>query len=88
MAKQQYEKIRAPFVYNGRSYEGDIVCSHMESGTYWYVFEKTGMQPFGGSLEFITVDGTLQPARQFPEHQEFLNCIIDIVRGHIGKLCR
>lgn len=88
MAKKQFEKTRTSFVYNAQEYEGEIVCSHIDPNTYWFVFKEPAPHPFEVSVEFRMAGGRVEPAQQLPGYEAFIDCITAVVQQHLQDLCR
>ena len=85
--KVQYEKKKVTFHYLGKHYSGDIVCSHIDAGTYWFVFDQIDVKPFGGSVEFTIENGHLKPILEYPDYELFLLCIKRTIDTHRKELC-
>lgn len=85
--KVQYEKVKVGFDYLGKHYSGEIVCSNLDTKTYWFVFDQIDVKPFGGSIEFRLVNGRLESVEDFADHQLFLLCITTAIDKHRKELC-
>jgi hypothetical protein len=83
----EYEQAKVSFIYQGKEYLGQIVCSDTASKCYWFVFDQIEVKPFGGSIEFRTINGKLQPLQDFPDYHEFLACIRELIEQHLKELC-
>jgi hypothetical protein len=85
--KIQYEKIKTSFDYLGKQYSGEIVCSNIESKTYWFVFDQADVKPFGGSIEFKIINGELEAVEDFPEYPLFIASIKMSIDKYRKELC-
>lgn len=77
-----YEKAKCTFEYLGKHYFGDVVCSISDFKTYWFVFDRVEVKPFGGSVEFRIVNGHLECVKEFPAHRLFILCIKKAIDRH------
>jgi hypothetical protein len=85
--KIQYEKVKVSFVYLGKQYFGEIVCSNIESQTYWFVFDDVDVKPFGGSVEFVITDGELKTVKDFTAYPLFILSIKNTIDKYRKELC-
>jgi hypothetical protein len=83
----EYEKAKASFIYLGKEYIGDIICSETPSRSYWFVFDEIEVKPFGGSIEFRYSSGKLQPVHDYPAYGQFVACIKSVIEHHLQELC-
>jgi hypothetical protein len=85
--KVQYEKVKVSFDYLGKNYSGEIVCSNLNTTTYWFVFDQIDVKPFGGSIEFKLVKGQLESVEDFSDYELFILCITTAMDKHRKELC-